>query len=226
MGKYIWMVRSPEGMEREAFASAVLRELAPRLLELGPDRLKISLTETKPPGFSLLPLRKTDLALVSVWGNVEGATDSWLAAMFGLGHVSGYRVTESVPRAYDRNWPDGTASPGAVLLTLMKKNPALSRDEFMEEWFARHTPMALKIHPLWNYIRNVVDSAIVEDSPPYDGIVEESFRSLRDITNPVRMFGGPLRMLPNMLKTVRHTSMFLNLREIENYILTEHHIRS
>ena len=111
-------------------------------------------------------------------------------------------------------------------MTLMKKNAELSYEQFMKEWFGHHTPMAIRIHPLWNYIRNVVESPISDDSPPFDGIVEEHFRSLRDITNPVRFFGGVVKMLPNMLKVGLHSNKFLDLSATENYLLTEFHIRS
>ena len=97
----------------------------------------------------------------------------------------------------------------------------------MHEWFEHHTPkIALKVHPLWNYIRNVVDSVIVEGSPPLDGIVEEHCLKRRDVTNPVRYFGGPLKMIPNMIKVGLHANKFLQLSAVENYLLTEYHIRS
>jgi len=227
MAKYMYLIRSPEQLERHLFRSQIFDKLVPRLLELDPEKLKISLTESKRPRFTILPLKATGLALVSVWGDVADAIERWQAEMAGIGgSVAGYQVTESTPVAYQKDWEDGNASPGTVLLTLMKKNAKLSYEQFMDEWFGHHTPMALRIHPLWNYIRNVVESAVIEDSPPLDGIVEEHFRSLRDITNPTRFFGGVFRMFPNMLKVYRHANKFLELSAIENYLLTEYHIRS
>ena len=227
MAKYIFVIRSPQQLERDAFKSRILNELVPRLLEFDPEKLKISLTETKQPRFTILPLKATGLALVSVWGNLADAIERWQAEMASIGgSVAGYQVTESTPVAYEKDWEDGNASPGAVLLTLMKKNAKLSYEQFMNEWFGHHTPMALRIHPLWNYIRNVVESTITGDSPPFDGIVEEHFRSLRDITNPARFFGGVFKMFPNMLKVGLHSNKFLDLSATENYLLTEFHIRS
>jgi hypothetical protein len=227
MAKYIFFVRSPESLERKVFRSRMVDELVHRLLELDPERLKVSLTETGRPRLTVLPLRATGLAMVSVWGELDGAIERWKAEMESTGgRVEGYRVTESQPVCYERDWEDGCASPGMVLLTLMKKNDRLSYEQFMDEWFGHHTPMALRIHPLWSYTRNVVDSAVIQDSPPFDGIVEEHFRSLRDVTNPVRFFGGAFRMLPNMLKVYRHSKKFLEISAIENYLVTEYHIRS
>jgi len=227
MAKYIFLVRSPELLERRIFKSRIFDKLVPGLLELDPEKLKISLTETERPRLTILPLKATGLALVSVWGELDGDIERWQAEMTSIsGGVVGYRVTESTPVAYEKDWEDGYASPGMVLLTLMKKNAKLSYEQFMDEWFGHHTPMALRIHPLWNYTRNVVESVVIEDSPPFDGIVEEHFRSLGDITNPARFFGGAFRMLPNMLKVYRHANKFLEISATENYLLTEYHIRS
>lgn len=227
MAKYIFIIRSPQQLERDAFKSRILNDLVPKLLQLNPEKLKVGITEFAPPRFTILPLKATDLALVSVWGDLADVIKRWQAEMARIGgSVAGYQVTESTPVAYDKTWDDGNASPGAVLLTLMKRNAKLSYEQFMNEWFGHHTPMAIRIHPLWNYIRNVVESTITEDSPPFDGIVEEHFRSLRDITNPARFFGGAFKMLPNMLKVGLHSNKFLDLSATENYLLTEFHIRS
>lgn len=227
MAKYIFLVRSPELLERKIFKSRIFDKLVPGLLELDPEKLKISLTETERPRLTILPLKATGLVLVSVWGELDGAIERWQAEMTSVsGGVAGYRVTESTPVAYEKDWEDGNASPGTVLLTLMKKNAKLSYEQFMDEWFGHHTPMALRIHPLWNYTRSVVESSVIKDSPPFDGIVEEHFRSLGEITNPARFFGGAFRMLPNMLKVYRHANKFLEISATENYLLTEYHIRS
>ncbi|HUU63366.1 MAG TPA: EthD domain-containing protein [Dehalococcoidia bacterium] len=227
MAKYIFLVRSPEKLELQMFSSQIFDKLVHGLLELEPQKLKISLTEYKKPRFTILPLKATAVALVSIWGELDGDIERWQAEMTSTGgRVTGYRVTESTPVAYEKDWEDGNASPGMVLLTLMKKNAKLSYEQFMDEWFGHHTPMALRIHPLWNYTRNVVESVVIEDSPPFDGIVEEHFRSLGDITNPARFFGGAFRMLPNILKVYRHTNKFMKISATENYLLTEYHIRS
>ena len=227
MAKYIYLIRSPEKPGNQAFKSEIFDKLVPRLLRLNPEKIKIDLTEVKPPRLTVLPLKRTGLAMISVWDNQADRTKDWQAEMAGIGsNVAGYQVTESTPVAYKKDWDDGKVSPGAVMLTLMRKNPSLSYEQFMKEWFDHHTPMAMRIHPLWNYIRNVVESAVIEGSPPMDGIVEEHCRSLRDITNPARYFGGLFRMLPNMVRVGLHANKFLQISAVENYLVTEYHIRS
>ncbi len=228
MVKYVFLVRPPQAVTLSALKGRVLGELAPRLLRMGPDRLKIHLTEPPRPRLTVLPLTKQDLAMISVWDGEAGRAGDWQGAMAAPGWaVAGYRVTESTPRAYRKDWPDGEASPGIVMLTLMTRNPRLSQEQFMHEWFEYHTPrIALKVHPLWNYVRNVVEAGLGEGCPRLDGIVEEHCRARGDVTNPVRYFGGPLAMFPNMVRVGLHANKFLQISAVENYLLTEYHIRS
>lgn len=228
MVKYVFLVRPPDGVDGSALRARVLGEVVPRLLQMGPDRLKVGLTEPRRPRLTVLPLGKQELAMISLWDAQPDRAGQWPAAMAGPGwSVAGYRVTESTPLGYTKDWPDGEASPGVVMLTLMRRNPRLSQEQFMREWFEYHTPrIALKVHPLWNYIRNVVESALPDESPHLDGIVEEHCRERRELTNPVRYFGGPLRMVSNMIRVGLHANKFLEISAVENYLLTEYHIRS
>lgn len=228
MPKYIFFVRPPGGVDLPELKSRVLEKLVPRLLQLNPQKLKVDLTEPKRPGLTVLPLAKNHLGMISVWDSRDDRVREWTSEIAGLGwSLAGYQVTESTPKAYAKDWRDGDVSPGIVMLTLMNKNPRLSQEQFMHEWFEHHTPkIALKVHPLWNYIRNVVDGVLVEGSPPLDGIVEEHSLKRSDITNPARYFGGPLMMVPNMIKVGLHANKFLDLSIVENYLLTEYHIRS
>ncbi len=228
MAKYVFLLRPPNGLTPSALKSRVLDELVPRLLQMGPDRLKVCLTEPRRPRLSVLPLAKGELALISVWDGQADRAGLWQEATAIPGwSVAGYRVSESTPLAYGKSWPDGEPSPGIMMLTLMKKNPRLSREQFMREWFEYHTPrIALRVHPLWNYIRNVVESPIGEECPQLDGIVEEHCRTRSDVTNPVRYFGGPVMMVPNMIRVGLHANKFLQISAVENYLLTEYHVRS
>jgi hypothetical protein len=208
----------------------VLRDLAPRLLGRSPARLKATFTAEPPPRLSIVPFRRTPLALISVWAerDDEGAAAAWGEAVrsAGLGEVTGYRVEESYPRTYGRDWPDGTRTRGAGLLTLLSRKRGLGDDEFFRRWFAGHSPLSLRIHPLWCYVRNVVRAPAVPGSPLLDGIVEEHFLRPEDLTNPVRFFGGALAMLPNMVRVAVDIQGFLDLRTVESWYVTEYWLKS
>lgn len=224
MQKYQLLLRPRAGQALENFKSEVNEQIVPALLQQEPQGLKLCITDTPPPRLTILPLRNEGLALISFWSDKAPVLS--LASTEDPLPLTGYQVDESVPRAYDRNWPDGQATPGVCLLTILRRHPQRSYDEFLQEWHGRHTPKALRIHPLWNYIRNVVKAPLTDDAPAADGLVEEHFRERADALNPVRMFGGPLKFLPHMLEVFRHVSYFLDLKNCENYWLTEYHIRS
>lgn len=217
--KHLFFATSSGG--REAFRERVLSGLAPRLRELSPGRLVLGLTERETPRGTVIPFRRENLLMVSVFGDVRAeAFHAVLASPES--RVFGYRVRESYPIRNEKTWSDGERSPGEVLLTLLAKNPALSYDAFMHEWHGRHTPKALRIHPMWSYGRNVVEAKTTSDAPDFEGVVEEHYRELRDITNPVRMFGGPLRFLPQMIEVGLHARHFLDLSRTANYLLAEY----
>ncbi|MFA5367134.1 MAG: hypothetical protein WC333_04580, partial [Dehalococcoidia bacterium] len=192
MVKYIFLLRPVERVDIAALKALIFDQIIPRLLESNPEKLKVDITEPKRPGLTVIPFKKRPLAMISVWDAGADRVEKWRASLTVPNcRVAGYQVSESAPKAYTKDWKDGEPSPGVVMLTLMRKNPDLSYEQFMKEWFEHHTPnIAMKVHPLWNYIRNVVDSVVIEGSPPLDGIVEEHLRERSDITNPARYFGG------------------------------------
>jgi len=227
MKKAIFIIKQPSEISFEAFKSLVFDQLLPQVSHLKCSRLKVSLTETPTPKISVIPLKKERMAMISIWGLLKKDRKAWKAAFESVGDVSfGYAVDESIPVQYEKTWDDGEPSPGLVLLTLLKRKPGMSDEAFFGEWHGNHTPMAIEIHPLWSYIRNVVTAPLDTDAPGFDGIVEEHYREMRDIMNPARMFGGAFNMIKNMVRVTVHCNSFLDYREIENYLLTEYHIKS
>jgi hypothetical protein len=86
--------------------------------------------------------------------------------------------------------------------------------------------LSLKIHPLWHYSRNVVESKISNESQDWDGIVEEHFRQKRDLLNPFRMFGNPLVILYRFYQVYSDTRSFLDYKTIEPFLVEEYYIKS
>ena len=113
--------------------------------------------------------------------------------------------------------------PGATMLTLLKQNPKLTREQFIDEWHHKHTPMALEVHPFQGHVRNTVEGLISEGATAYDGIVTEDFAG-SDLFNPVKMFGGVIKMVPNMARVGLHVSKFLDLPKLDNALVVEHRI--
>ncbi len=226
--------------------AARVRGAAPSLLGRSSARLKLTLTTAPPPRLSLIPFRRPPLALLSVWTDgdprqVAAEHAAPLREVLPGARLAAYRVSEALPCEYRRDWPDGVETPGPVLITTFRKPPRLPWDEFLRAWHGHHTPLSLQVHPLWCYVRNVVEEALVDGSPPLDAIVEELFRSPADLHNPLRFFGGPLsapgprvlagpgrvlRALPNMIRVGLDIRRFIDLGSMENHLARELWLRS
>jgi len=217
---FVW--RPEAGVTLERFAAGARDEVGSRLAGRGAEDVVLHLTEREPPRLSVLPWRRSPLALISVHGG-EAALAACAEALRALpGALHGYRVEEALPVARTRTWPAGTRAPGACLLTLFRKNPKLDREAFFREWYGTHTPLSLEIHPLWGYTRNAVQAPLLPGSEPWDGIVTEDFRAKEDLLDPRRLFGGALRCVPNMARVGLHVSKFLELSTLENYLVEEY----
>lgn len=138
--------------------------------------------------------------------------------IFGLDGI--YSVEQALPVSYTRSWPAKSRTPGACLLTLFRKKNDLSNEDFLNKWHNGHTPLSLEIHPLWHYSRNVV---LQSTGTHYDGIVEEHCRTKNEMLNPFRFFGGPVKMLPNMIRVYMDVRGFLDYRSIEPYLVSEYY---
>ncbi|MBN2493496.1 MAG: hypothetical protein JXR96_02800 [Deltaproteobacteria bacterium] len=221
---YLW---SPGGQPAETFASRARAELAGRLAGLDASEIALHLTERRPPRLSIIPFTRASVALISVWGPDEGLGARAAGRLSGLpGQLFGYRVEEAVPLARPRSWDPGEVAPGVCLLTVFRRHKGLDRQRFLAEWHGRHTPMSLGIHPMIAYVRNTVLEPLDPGAPDWDGIVTEAYPTLRDLSNPVHLFGGPLRALPNMLRVGRHIATFMDLRSMRNYLVSERILES
>ena len=142
------------------------------------------------------------------------------------GFIGAYEVTEAIPVQYKKTWADLEATPGICLFTLFKQRADISYEVFLDRWHNSHTPLSLKIHPLWNYNRNVVTEKLTPDSVQWNGIVEEQFRTKADLLNPIKFFGNPLIMPYRMWQVYADTKSFLDYKTIEPYFANELIIKS
>lgn len=207
------------GEPHAPFTDRVRGDLATELRALGPARLKLTVTEDRPPR-SFFGFKRGPLCLVSMWG-VEPAQVTPIFEELGFSYA-GYEVEESAPVMYERTWADGDPTPSPILLTLLKKKPGLSNEEYIKRWHGRHTPLSLEIHPLWLYLRNVITGTVRENGKHWDGVVEEACETKNDLLQPSRFFGGPLKMLPNMIRVWADIHRFLDVPNIEVYYATEY----
>lgn len=188
-----------------------------------PETLKINLTLKSPPRISIIPFKRKKIAVLSLSGRKSESIDLLSKSE---GFRGGYRVEEALPVAYDKTWADGEATPGECLLTFFHSKPGIDRDTFLKRWHEGHTPLSLRLHPLWNYNRNVVTGTLTDDSLYYDGIVEEQFQKAKDLLNPLVFFGPPLKVPCHMYEVLQDTRSFIDMKRIETYLTTEIHLKS
>jgi len=223
MQKEIYILNSHGAEDYNGFKNRIF-DLSNAVLEkYGPETLKACLTVKAPPLVSVIPFKRDKAAVLSV---TRESGDRMDLICQSEGYLGSYLVEEAIPVAYHKNWEDCTPTPGTCLLTLFHKKPGLDQDSFIRRWHHGHTPLSLRLHPLWNYNRNVVQSTLDDDSKWYDGIVEEQFRKDSDLLNPLVFFGPPLKVPIHMYQVLMDTRSFIDMRRIETYLATEIHFKS
>jgi hypothetical protein len=223
MNKEIYLVRGTDDESYQDFYSRIFSLTSLLAKKLNPEALKFTITETAPPKLTIIPFRRSKIAAISVYKSNPDRVEEIREAE---GFYGAYRVTEALPVTYQKNWKDGEPTPGACLLTLFSKKKSIDYETFIHRWHHGHTPLSLRIHPLWNYVRNVVNEGLFEKSTWFDGIVEEQVQDASDLLNPFRFFGNPLIIIPRMLMVYSDTKSFIDYHGMETYLAAEYHVKS
>lgn len=223
MQKEIYILDSHLKEDYKSFKNRIFRLSEALIEQYAPETLKTCLTLRRPPFFSIIPFKKEKIAVISLSRKTNSPVDLLTQAE---GFRGGYVVEEAIPVAYEKNWEDGSPTPGVCLLTLFHKKPGLDKETFIRRWHEGHTPLSLRLHPLWNYMRNVVSNTVSNESDWYDGIVEEQFQTSSDLLNPCIFFGPPLKVPLHMYQVWMDTRSFIDMKKIETYLCTEYHFLS
>jgi hypothetical protein len=223
MQKKIYIVKGIPSEDYKNFEERIFSLANEVIAQLSPSSMRITLTLDPPPRLTIIPFSRDKTAALSVTG-AKGRSDELITGTAGF--TGSYAVEEAIPVAYHKTWEDGEPTPGICLLTLFKRKPGIDRDTFISRWHNGHTPLSLKLHPLWNYNRNVVVESSVKRHVTYEGIVEEQFRKTSDLLNPFRFFGPPLKVPLHMIQVYRDTRSFIDMKSIEIYLATEFHLKS
>jgi hypothetical protein len=223
MNKEIYLINGEKTESYEAFKARIMKAMDELVKEIQPVTLKFTITDKPVPRLAIIPFRKSKMAAISVQKKEDKTIDQ-LTSMKGF--YGAYQVKEALPVSYNKNWEDKNATPGVCLLTLFSRKKGIDFDTFIDRWHNSHTPLSLRIHPLWNYVRNVVESPLTDQSKNFEGIVEENFRTEADLLNPFRFFGNPLIILYRMLQVLTDTRSFIDYPTMETYLTTEYHIIS
>ena len=223
MHKEIYILKSQSSEDYMSFKNRIFNLSNASVEQYMPESMKACLTVKPPPRISVIPFKREKIAVLSLFRNTKSSMDLITQA---AGYSGSYVVEEAIPVAYKKEWEDGSPTPGVCLLILFHKKPGLDQETFISRWHHGHTPLSLRLHPLWNYNRNVVNSVLNEDTKWYDGIVEEQFQKHSDLLNPFVFFGPPLKVPLHMVQVLKDTRSFIDMRTIETYLTTEIHFKS
>lgn len=195
---------------------ALLEDVAPRLLDLEVDGLRVEVEE--PAGKILRTGANPDGSVlcgsVSLWLDSYDHRAPHEAAIAAAGaQVHGWIVAESASKAYGehRTWPDGERSPGMSLVTFMDKKPGVGDEDFYRIWHGEHTPLTFDIHPFWLYVRNQVLRPITASAPSVRAIVYEAVPDDADLLDLTRLFGcpdQPDRLMDQIARVDAHIDTF------------------
>ena len=224
--KIIYLLWKPATETFETFAQTLRKIRIPALLAYGAKTCTLNLTDVAP---SALARPRADGSELSALVSVEIASQDKAQAQAiakildpTLQQIAGYIVDEALPADYQKSWPDGECSPGAKQITLLRRKPGLSDEQFRHCWHDIHTPLAMEIHPLWRYSRNVVLSAITPGAPDYEGIVELHIRDKATLLDPMKFFGSP----QNIQRIAADVTQWIDMERIEVYNMSEYVLKS
>ncbi len=223
MRKEIYLIEGLKGETYDGFSNRITT-IAKEVIESSKiHQLKVTFTNTPPPKISIIPFKGKKIAAFTILTISENQITKLVNS---VGFVGAYEVEEALPVKYEKTWQDSTFTPGICLFTLFSQKKGMSHERFIDIWHNSHTPLSLKIHPLWNYNRNVVNKKLTSDTFPWDGIVEEQFRTTSELLNPIKFFGNPLVMFYRMWQVYSDTQSFLDYKSIEPYYANELIIKS
>lgn len=226
MEKLVYLIGQHEGEAIAPFRDELLGPVAREILAGGARFLTVNVADVGDIPESIHVSNPDGLlsACLSVWldslddrAPLEGVLEELGATL------AGYLVTESIARDYaDRDWADGTVSPGITLCAAFPK-PVWQTDEaFYNEWQEGHTPMSLEVHPLTRYVRNAVARILTPGAPAFRAIVEERVGSLDDIANVDRFYGSE----EGMERAIAHTARFTDPGSLQGMLMSEYILKS
>jgi hypothetical protein len=222
MNKEIYLIRGKKEESYSDFQNRIMNA-ATCIMDYHPEKLKVVVTAEAPPLLSVIPFKKSKIASISVYNAISGPVESLIRLK---GFAGCYRVEEALPVQYQKIWPDLQMTPGICLLTLFNRKTGIDKGLFLDRWHNSHTPLSLKIHPLWNYSRNVVNEKLSGNSTKFEGIVEEQMKTDADLRNPFRFFGKPAIIVPRMISVYRDTHSFIDYPSMETYWTREIVVKS
>ncbi len=181
MVKLVFLCRRRPDLTHDHYVERLLGGHVPIALRHHPTmrRYVVNVVERSPPGAPALDsigeLSFDTLAdfRERLYDSPEGARIVHADVAGFLGGADAYATTEHVQKASADSPRPGTRSSGVKLVCPIVRRADLTHAEFVDHWFGRHVPLALRHHPgLVRYVTNVVDERLSPTGDDLDGIAE------------------------------------------------------
>ena len=122
------------------------------------------------------PLDADGLVMAWIDGDAPLEPTRWFDAP-----VTAYLVDERIQIEWERDWPDGVATPAIEQLAFVPRIASITREQFAAHWSERHTPLVRVHHPgMARYVQNVVIETLTPDAHDFDGLAQLYFRTSHD----------------------------------------------
>jgi hypothetical protein len=226
-----WRGDQPAASLRDRF----LAQAAPRIRDLGAERLQISIAD-----FTDLAGTLPNFAIASTTPRPDGIVCLWLTTAWRrqpvervlretFARIAGYVVAEStiLPNV-EHAGREGERTFGFSQVTFLQVPPRLSPAEWRRIWFEEHTPVAIDTQANFRYVQNVVVMPLAADCPPFAGIVEECFpiEAMRDPAVFFDAAGDPARFRRHTQLMRQSSAKFIDLDKLDVIATSEYLLHS
>lgn len=232
MEKMIYAVWKHESDSEKDFRRK-LRELSPRLIDLGARRLRISVVDedVAPAAPLRIECTKPPLAgVISIWADTSvRRLPLQDAIQASVARMAGYLVTESEPIVNAKHLvADGQRTPGMCQVVLLRKPPRLNYEHWLEIWLGSHTQVAIDTQSTFGYRQNVIVRPLTYAAPPYDAIIEELFPA-EAMTDPMVFYdavGDEAKRKRNRKAMIESVVRFIDFDKMDCLPMSEYTMKS
>jgi len=231
---YVMWGPGPEGSN--SYRDELLDEILPRIRSAEGKRVSLDVDDSESVCPSPAPGPAGEdphVAVISAWVDCYDRRAGIETAVASMGRpFAGYRVLESLYTDYGgnqwsakRSWPPGDRSPGISTVALIHRPAGMADDDFRAAWHGVQSPRSGEIQPRSRYVRNQVVHAVTDGAPPVDGIVEECWPSIVDVTDPMRFFcanGDPELLTKNIDVMMESVTGCLDLARLRSSTMSEY----
>lgn len=243
MKKVIYLLWPDKKYSPRQRRELLLEKVQPEILAVGVNTLTMNIDDEYSQVKSPAPKWYRGPALVATVSvkviedeECQVKLDNIYQQLTGAGFKVGrYEVDESVYKDYGdnahfrkRDWKDGERTPSVVMaITLLTRPKKFTHAEWIRRWHGKMSPGSEVIQPRARYVRNVVLSA-GDDSPAFDGIVEEGWPSAEHIRDPYKFYlaRNPFQLVWHMIKMLRLITQFHQLHKIRTVTMSEYFLKT